>query len=685
MIKYGTKTDIVTMSFYLKVNGRILSGTNTSKEMVQIFIDADKNKDTGYYFESIGIGTDFMIEISGRNNIIESAILNQFNNSRESNNWNAWEPIFGVEAICYENELEAKIWLEDMGISENDNILVYYHIFDVNENHDFSDLIISNEKGALGVEVINSPDEFLTPGESYPLLTLDMDVQISDFKLNKITLEMIGTATDSDIESIAFNMNGKKIEGIIKNSEITINPSIHLPVSTPENREMSASVVVKIAPTATSAHTIGFRVKSIDSIPDIVTIKQNSTKLSYIKTVTDDIVIDGAFRDWDNINSNKDRDDEINDNVDIREYKATNNYEKLEDPTDNLKASFYLKVEGEMMAGVSVPARTRSISVPKIEDPNNDKDKEKPSGKVDIGNQIDDPLPIVTGEDTARIFLDTDKNNETGFPVLDGLIGADYMIKINGQYGIVSSEYFEYNTTSSKDEQNSEDSNWKKIEEVKVEAACGSDQLEVQVNLENIKITSEMDVYFHIIDWKGEEDYSDGQITEKVVSIGSSRKVKLSVSVDPDECNPNETVVYNWTIKDKPFEEYRGGMYVKITAPTGFTITDATPPSGNDGDSGAYWSATYTSSYAEFTYEDGSFGDDRVQQGDGLSGFLVKAKAPSDLGTYSWTVFLEEYCHKNDTKTKNTHVVPEFNEIITPITGIIVIFAIFRRKRRVKN
>ena len=667
IIEYSTKTNELYLYLYLKVEGIMLAGTNTSMDMVQIFIDTDKTKGTGYLIEDLGIGADYMIEISGRYNSIESGRYYEFDNDRENNDWNAWESMFTVDAICMESELEIKVWLDDLSISKSDKILVYFHTFDINDNHDFSDLLISNEKGALGVDVINTLEEFLEPGKTYNALTLKMNVKAADIKINAITLEKIGTAEDSDIESVTINSNGKKINGVFKEGEITLNPSmIYLPFSSQKDRDMSVIVAVELATTATSTHTVGLKIKSIELASGAVTIKQQISKLSYISNPTDEIVIDGGFRDWDNLKPHEDNKGDVsNPNVDIIQYNSI---------TNTNYASFYLKVDGRMMAGVGIPARTRSISVPTIKQKES---TDKPS--VKIGTQEKQPLPTVTGDDKACIFLDMDRNKETGFPVLNGIFGADYMIKIKGQSGNIKSEYHKYNNDKKE---------WKKSNEGKPTVACDAKQLEAQIEMKELNNVNEIDVYFHIIDWKGNEDYSDTPIKGKVVSIASSRAVFLEIDISPGECNPDEIKEYDFTIKDTDNSgDDKKINRTTIYTPVGFSITGATAPTGHDGDGGS-WSVTidYVDDYATFTYSE-DYGDARTDSVNGLSGFKVTATAPSEEDTYTWTVYAADFDSEGegDMEEISTSVVPEFSDIFIPIIGVIGLFLIFKRKKDNKS
>ena len=122
ILKYGVSYSGLTLSCYLKTNGRILQGTKNATDMIQIFVDTDMKKETGYIFENVGIGADYMVEISGRDNNIDANYYYQFDENREQNDWNGWEQMFEVKSFNQESEIEIKVWLDDLNIDRNDKI-----------------------------------------------------------------------------------------------------------------------------------------------------------------------------------------------------------------------------------------------------------------------------------------------------------------------------------------------------------------------------------------------------------------------------------------------------------------------------------------------------------------------------------------------------------------------------------
>ena len=510
IISYGVNTDKTKLSFYMKVEDTMLRDydSNNIRDTIQIFVDLDQNVETGYIIN--GIGADSMIEMYGRRNEIQSSMYYKFNNSRVNNDWNAWEVMFDVETICDGTELETQLWLDDIGINKGQGVNVYFHIFDPYGNEDFSNMIINNINGALMIKQKAISSNVLVRGKTTKFLELNMEAFGKDVTINSINIKRFSTAVDTDLKSVSLldeNDNLLVKDGFTNGiATLTITHSILT-----KDESMTAYVAVEISGTATSSHAIGLRVSSIKADTKAITIK-GETAIAYIDRVTEKITIDGAFEDWKLIESKSDPiDKNINKNIDINEYKA--NAEQ--------QASFYLKVSGRIMAGVSIPTDNARSIVQTQKDDN-----------AQVGTQDETPLPIQTGEDTIFVFIDIDQDLETGYrPINNFKVGAEEMIEIKGQYGIILSKtYYIFEGNDQKSW------NWEK-ETINVEAECVSSQMEIQVSND---ITDNFDVYFHIMDWEENEDYSDEEISSKYVPSIKKTKGDFDLTVIESPSNSAE-------------------------------------------------------------------------------------------------------------------------------------------------
>jgi hypothetical protein len=190
------------------------------------------------------------------------------------------------------------------------------------------------------------------------------------------------------------------------------------------------------------------------------------------------------FSDWNTKFMKPDSGNDIaNDNVNIRLYDTVR--------TDAL-SSFYLKVEGTILAGATIPM-TRAMSMPSSSGT-------IPAGGASAsGTQTERPLPVDVAEDTIYIFLDTGAG---GYQIPGLSFRANEMIEIRGQNGdIISARYLRF---ASEDQY---DWIWEPVEGIEVDAANDARQIEVQAG------TSPLNVYFHVVDWDDNTDASDSPIT----------------------------------------------------------------------------------------------------------------------------------------------------------------------------
>jgi hypothetical protein len=107
------------------------------------------------------------------------------------------------------------------------------------------------------------------------------------------------------------------------------------------------------------------------------------------------------------------------------------------------------------------------------------------------------PLPVVTGEDTAAVFIDADRNRSTGIMVA-GMLGADLSVQVTGKEGrvLTSAAY-----------RAGPDGNWSLIGAEP--AATDAHRLEAQVTFFMLGIAAcTVDALIYTTDWNGQRDYS---------------------------------------------------------------------------------------------------------------------------------------------------------------------------------
>jgi hypothetical protein len=479
IVNYRVDNRSSKMSFYLEAQGEILSGEPNGEKHVDtsfIFIDCDQSPDTGYYIK--GIGADFLIEICCWDGQIVNSNLYRY--SVDSQDWNFWIYKGTVEAAVSGSELEAQVTYDQLFLNDQDVVDVLFYTQSWDRFDDFSDTIISNEKGILLV-INQGVGEEVISGESNRLLRLELKAYNRDITINEFSVKRTGIGFDDDISEVSLEDSSyqKIANGNINNGILTFQPYL----SITEGSTLILYIVVDVNSSAQAEHSVGFRIlNNHDVVTDFGTVfiyrnepDTGSHDNSYLMLIPDDVTIDGAFSDWEGKTIRNDTKwDVMRDDQDIIKYGLSETQDK---------AAFYLKVDGNILGGVEIPYWNI-----------------KTESDITVG----EGSPR-TGEDIIYIFIDKIPN----YGYNDSLpFGADCMIEIQGRYNeITNANYYEWAGTDGSDW------TWNQISHV--DACLDMNELEVSISWDELAIDPHSDsfeVYYMATDWEElGQDYSDAE------------------------------------------------------------------------------------------------------------------------------------------------------------------------------
>ena len=183
------------------------------------------------------------------------------------------------------------------------------------KSEDFSDTIISNEKGVLSVRQQGVGKDLIF-GNDNKLLRLKLEALNRDITVSEIKAERTGVGDDSDVENIRLeDASGNTIAvGTTHNGIATFQPDLLLH----KGQNTTHYIEVDISDGAISENTIGFRIRNNH---DIVTDKGTVSirdlapgprynDVSYISNIPSQVKVDGAFADWDKEIKNDEKGDE---------------------------------------------------------------------------------------------------------------------------------------------------------------------------------------------------------------------------------------------------------------------------------------------------------------------------------------------------------------------------------------
>jgi hypothetical protein len=680
IVEYKIDREYTTIYFYLKFQDDLdewqrfqsLNYPNYNYDLVfiRIFVDIDNSLYSGYSLNQIS--AEYMIESSLKANGIISSKLKMFNPTyriengctRAQNDWNAWETVYSLKASYNDNQFETQANIYDL----RNGVKALFHVTDAYGIEDYSDAIVCQDTGALLVEQINTGPTVLTQNSLNNLMELKLTALGADIEIESLNF---------NYESFLFNRKG-------------------VPVQLPVRIKLDQVEYFLVKMYVDSVYNIGdlivFNLQSVSLKKGTATINCEPTK-AYVEEFPNDIRIDGIFNDWydsnasnniinDNENDVKEGliDEKINQdwinsekNIDILKYGMVKSTESI---------SFYLEVKGEILSGTDVPL----IEIHQTYSDN------FPSTNVYGGTQVELPLPINTFDDSIYIFIDIDRNTQTGFKPTDWFpIGADSAIEIKGQNGkVISGCYMSFDGVGPTM------FDWSKMYSMAV--ATDDSQMETQITINKLSISNgNIDVYFHLMNWYGNSDYSDNMINVQdkelrfidVEDIQNARGVTTGAVINeiyPDDgANAAEWVeIYNNDQNLNGWYLYDTGGAVVYTwgsdPGTGYIVVNQADWGGSakitEGmtlqlrdssdvvqDAVIIASITDTSSYSRYKDYDG---------------YPLDSATGSNTDSNDW---YEENAGSITKGTANSTIIDEFESILLPLLIILLLIGLFNDKK----
>ncbi len=671
------------ISVYVQTEGTMLRGGATSHESssgekvydgvdtIDVFIDLDSDASTGYSI--CGIGADARMRVVGWGNLVKRTNGALFDDTRAKDDWNGFSTAFQVAASCDGSELEAQMDLDNVGKAPKPRAVIISS--DNTGARDEFDLSFTPDDGALSATPLELSLTTISPGSfSNCVSSWKATAQHKSYKIDGATVARMGTCDDSDIGTVSVfadsNGNGKfdeREDAKLGSSQLS-GGMADVPFSEPyelyEDETMTFFATVDVPSGTPEDRTIGLSLSSLATADGYVSITKTCREVAHIGP-SDEIVIDGAFADWDSKRELPDAQSDVKrlttntpgkgntldqalPNIDISGMRIAE---------DNGKLSFYLRVEGEMMGGAATldDVTERFVDMQSIS-----------TGGVHSGELP--ALPVKLGEDMTCIYIDSDGDPSTGYQYCG--LGADHLISITGKYGIVK----ESNLSVYDDKL----ALWRL--ESNVSVGIDAHRLETQILLSSLGSGdhSKLKVAFRTTSWSGAfDELSEGREGDRTYPTGSVWINEVSPSGKWVElwCNSTTAVsIQNWyiygvnanrwyrltgTIGAKSYRVFlsiswlTGNEHVILFSPNNDPNPDADPYVTED--SVQYNINPSASNWGRDNYA-----------GDGMG---------------SWTTT------SLDTQgtTNVVVVVPEFGEIALPIFASVFIAAIALRKRAAKE
>ncbi|UCD92743.1 MAG: hypothetical protein JSV43_02170, partial [Methanobacteriota archaeon] len=594
--------------FYVEVLGYVLQGNPSMGigDVVQIFIDSDRDYGTGYQLK--GLGADQMIEVFGINNEIRSSILKRYVTTSVENDWSGWTSVSKANAAIGPSEMEVSIPVRSLG-DDVSSVLTLFHTLSWDADQDYSDLVLSESGGVLSVLQRSAIISDVLTGLDQDLLSIELYAYNRDITISSLQVDILGSVQSSEIAS--FKLISEQSQ-LLDQTMFSQNPATFSfdPLTIQQDASISLDIVVDIV--GSTGRTIGARIPSSNSVglgEDAATVSYISSirDLGYVGQTPPQTVIDGGFIDWMNCTKGDDTGEQSlkgDSNIDIACY---------DDATGGSTLFVYYDVLGHIMAGTNVPSRSPTLrqqgASPVVDsdrdtvpyelddfdyDFNNDgvSDGQTPYD-LDYDSVLDYPQgmdywlnttipmsfpapyagrnvsvyigpvekPIVVGEDVSRIFVDSDNSSSTGYAGLD--VGAEYVIEIRGINGAVTNAGLLEFTGSFPGE-------WKWNElGVSVDVAMDSRQMEISADFSSLLLQPDYTVELETTNWKMGEDHANNFTTRGGRGEDSSLRF-LPFFENSGEAEPQ-------------LQALSGDGYYAFASSDGLLDTYFTPRSGQEG------------------------------------------------------------------------------------------------------
>ncbi|TET89105.1 MAG: tetratricopeptide repeat protein [Methanomassiliicoccales archaeon] len=535
--------------FYVEVLGYMLQGSTPMGigDVVQIFIDSDREYQTGYQLR--GLGADYMVEVFGISNGVRASVLKEYSLTGSENDWNRWTSKGKVNAAVGLSEMEVSVGLRSLG-DDVTSVLALFHTLSWDGDQDFSDLVLSESGGVLSILQRSAIASDTLTGLDQNLLNIELYAYNRDVTISSLQVDILGSVQSSEISSLKLISEQSQL---LDQTIYSQNPATFAFDSIVIPKDSSISLDVRADIVGNTGSTVGAVIPSSSSIglgEDAATVSYISSirDLGYVGQIPSQITIDGGFIDWVNCTNSDDTGEQSlkgDSNIDIACY---------DDATGGNSLFVYYDVLGRIMAGTNVPSRSptlrQQVSSPVVDSDRDTVPDEHDSNVYDFNNDgisdgqtpydldydsiLDYPQgmdywlnttipmsfpppyagrnvsiyigpverPVVVGEDVARIYVDADNSTTTGYAGVD--VGAEYLLEVRGINGMISNAgLFEFAGRFPGE--------WKWNESgVSVDVALDSRQMEMSVDTSLLQLQPDYVLEVETENWRNGNDNAGG-------------------------------------------------------------------------------------------------------------------------------------------------------------------------------
>ncbi len=376
---YGVYPEGNLLSFLVQVSGTAL-GDSVGNDAFYAFFDADGSAVTGYQVQALG--AEYVAEVLGGSGRVESARLFEFPANAELN-WSRRAAVAGLPAAASGPTLEFRVSTDDFAAFSTSVSTILIVADDFEGSVSRASVALSATFGAIRIR--QTPLATVLPSGTTQALRLDV-----------VALGQIPEGSTWVVGPFGFTAT----------TGVTVSPSLStvpLMRATP-----TASVTVSVTVTGfPSGSPVSVALRSAPA-PRPVTVTGPGLD-AYFLAPPAGIRIDGLFADWAGLT--------VLDSDSVAIPRAGLDIRSHGGAANASGTFFMLQVAGALVEGVPVPQKVpRAVQ-----------------GGGGGGGGSGSPPPRITGEDIARVYIDSNATDTAGLPFAGML--ADYMVEVRGSNG----------------------------------------------------------------------------------------------------------------------------------------------------------------------------------------------------------------------------------------------------------
>jgi hypothetical protein len=377
LVSYALKLEGQSIFFMARVEGTLFGDTQ-GYDSFYIFFDTDADNTTGY---SCGaLGAEYVAIVDGFNSSVTGASLQAFS-GQDRSDWNEWASVEAAYVAISGARIEGELQTAGISLLDPGKVLARFVVDDQEGEVSQSAVAIGFDYGFLKVT---------QRGLTQVLSTGPVDIL-------ELTFEVIGPELTLDAGDIVISHTpGTQIDGIT--GSITVSEGNRRIITL----TLDASVIA-------TADVVWASLTSINTDRPVTIV--GSGARAYVISPPAEKRVDGLFADWPSPQADSTAPPVADTGVDIEAYDANASGET---------AFFYFRTVTDSFEGSLTPKhQQRTFSLPSA------------------GGGGSRPLPRLTGESFARVYLESNSSVQDGFSI--GGILSDFMIEAKGQFGFIHS------------------------------------------------------------------------------------------------------------------------------------------------------------------------------------------------------------------------------------------------------